>query len=220
MSVTRSTSNAKDSRKGAASADSRAGKYLASPARMQSSSSLQSASSRRVSNHGLIAQDALRTALATEEIGITTLTKLRTQTEQLNRIEDHVAETDEMLTASARTIRSMKSVSGRLWNWVSKANPKSDIEARRAHEKKKTPVKEPSRRYDVPTSSTKQALEGDSSRDVQLDALSDSVRKLHLIAQDMNSELTVQGRMLDGIDNDMNSLQERLKMQNRQIRKL
>jgi hypothetical protein len=56
--------------------------------------------------------------------------------------------------------------------------------------------------------------------DPDLSALTESVRNLGRMANEMNGELRTQNRMLAEIEGDIDSVQDRFKLQNRQLRRL
>ena len=117
-------------------------------------------------------------------------------------------------------------MSERLVSWLTSSNQKSEIQLRREAEAKSGEVAPPPARIIEPEKlslSRKparhlQSGEGDHSD--ALNALSATVRNLHGIAKDMNSELTTQSRILDGLDHDINSLDSQVRAQSRAVRKL
>lgn len=116
----------------------------------------------------------------------------------------------------------MKSISGRLLNWLGATGPQSEIQSRRQLDKSSSPAagesSHPSKMvvvHEEPRTSPK----AEGSNDA-LDALSASIRNLHGIARDMNSELAIQSKMIDGIDCDMPELEARLHAQSRDVQRL
>lgn len=56
--------------------------------------------------------------------------------------------------------------------------------------------------------------------DTEVSALAQSVRNLGLMANEMGNELQLHNRLLDGLDEDMDTVQTRLKSQNRQLKRM
>ncbi|SPQ96651.1 t-SNARE coiled-coil homology domain-containing protein [Plasmodiophora brassicae] len=170
-----------------------------------------------------IRRDALATALATEELGANTLVQLRRQTEQMENMSGELAEVDADLTRTQRTIRSMRSFSGRVKNWFSKSEPLSEIEERRASRQASASngSRETRSQYELnKLTRTRQERRDSTDPSAQVDALHAVVRNLSAMASDMHSELSIQNDLLNDIDKDMTSVQTSLANQTRQLKKM
>lgn len=161
--------------------------------------------------------------------------------EQMENMSGELAEVDADLTRTQRTIRSMRSFSGRVKNWFSKSEPLSEIEERRASRQASASngSRETRSQYELNKLTyatfvtltryrchllelrrTRQERRDSTDPSAQVDALHAVVRNLSAMASDMHSELSIQNDLLNDIDKDMTSVQTSLANQTRQLKKM
>lgn len=141
--------------------------------------------------------------------------------EQMDKISDNLAETNDSLARSERILRGMKSVGATFMNaFRSKPEEKADvIKEQRKMKGQELKSKVDARRYQE-DEKTAQRTSIENEEDAQLDLLGSHLKNIRMMAEDIGDELDHQDQLLDTIDTQIDHADDRLKTNNRMMRKL
>lgn len=139
----------------------------------------------------------------------------------MDKISDNLAETNDSLARSERILRGMKSVGATFMNaFRSKPEEKADvIKEQRKMKGQELKSKVDARRYQE-DEKTAQRTSIENEEDAQLDLLGSHLKNIRMMAEDIGDELDHQDQLLDTIDTQIDHADDRLKTNNRMMRKL
>lgn len=152
----------------------------------------------------------LRTVAESKCVGADSLIYLKKQRDQLGQIDDELAEIDDTLTRSQRILNGMESLTKTFTNlFRTKPEPTASVVKRNrdaflANEEKNN-------EQDLRRQPFKRTT---AANDPDLDEVLKGVQDMRLIAEDMNSELTLHQKLITRIDGRMDIVEEKTKKAN------
>eukprot|EP01084_Bolivina_argentea_P172992 299636_1 len=166
--------------------------------------------------------EALRFGYEAEEIGADTSEKLYNQRKQLENVDKMLHETDQNLDRTEHTLKGMKSIWGGIGNWFVKPPEAQQYQKRVSAPKyrddddnnnnkknskmngyQKQQQKYVDNKYGIKNRPKMGDDQSDDEFNDKLDELHKSVKRMKMMAQNINYELEDQGDLLDNIDDNM-----------------
>ena len=180
---------------------------------------------------------ALATAAQTEYIGADTMETLHYQGKQLKKIDNMLDETDENLNQTQHTLNGMKSIFGQVSNWFKKtpqhskrnsnSNNNNNSNNKNGNDKEKNDSNfNKVRTQAMVNARISQRMENNESKnvnkddDVKLDELLASVKRMGVMADEINNELSNQSQLIDRIDGKMEVVDQKMKNQTVTMRRI
>jgi len=166
-------------------------------------------------------QEALRAADEGIAIGAKTLVTLKAQSEQLGKIQDTLAETEDTLNRSKRIVKGISSLKGAFVNLFARKPVDTASSVATARDAKTQQLRIKSRDAEAMISSTYvEKSDAVSAEETQIDEILGKVKIMGTMASVMGSELDYQADLLENIEQRVDSTTDKTKILNRDMRRI